>query len=271
MTDIGATLREARMRARIDVSEIEATTKIRAKYLRALENEEWDLLPGPTFVRTFLRTYAQALGLDSKALVEEYRLRYELPSESEHQPVVSSAPRSRSRSGPRSRPARGAPAPSRGYMIATGAIALVIVLLIYGLLSNKGSSPSTTTKTGADTARTHNHGVTHAPTPSELAHGVGGVGRGTVVALSLEPSAPVYVCLIDAAGRKRIPGVIIQPPYTRLTYHSTRFEITLGNSAVTMYINGQPFTVPPSSRPTGYVITSAGRHTLEAAQQPTCT
>ncbi len=69
------------MRARIDVSEIEATTKIRAKYLRALENEEWDLLPGPTFVRTFLRTYAQALGLDSKALVEEYRLRYEQPTE----------------------------------------------------------------------------------------------------------------------------------------------------------------------------------------------
>jgi cytoskeleton protein RodZ len=58
--EIGATLRTARMSARIDVSEIEAQTKIRAKYLRALENEEWDLLPGPTFVRSFLRTYAQA-------------------------------------------------------------------------------------------------------------------------------------------------------------------------------------------------------------------
>ncbi len=46
MPEIGATLREARMRARIDVSEIEAQTKIRAKYLRALENEEWGLLPG---------------------------------------------------------------------------------------------------------------------------------------------------------------------------------------------------------------------------------
>jgi len=53
------------MRERIDVSEIEATTKIRAKYLRALENEEWSLLPGPTFVKSFLRTYAEALGLDA--------------------------------------------------------------------------------------------------------------------------------------------------------------------------------------------------------------
>src|SRR5438477_274524 len=57
MPEIGETLREARMRAKIDVSEVEAATKIRAKYLRALENEEWGLLPGPTFVRSFLRTY----------------------------------------------------------------------------------------------------------------------------------------------------------------------------------------------------------------------
>ena len=59
-----------RMRARIDVSEVEATTKIRAKYLRALENEEWDLLPGPTFVTTFLRTYAEYLGLDATRVAE---------------------------------------------------------------------------------------------------------------------------------------------------------------------------------------------------------
>jgi cytoskeleton protein RodZ len=260
MTDIGATLREARMRARIDVSEIEAKTKIRAKYLRALENEEWDLLPGPTFVRTFLRTYAQALGLDSKALVDEYRLRCEPPPELDHQPVVSSTPRARRRP----RPGRGAPAPSRGYMIAVGVVGLVIVLLIYGLLSSKGNSPSTAARKA--TATTHHHGATRSPAPTTTVP----TGAGTVVELSLEPSAPVYVCLIDAAGRKRIPGLIIQPPYTPLKYHSTRFEITLGNSAVTMYIDGKALTVPPSSKPTGYSITSAGRHTLEAAQQPTC-
>ena len=40
MPEIGETLREARMRRRIDMTEVEAATKIRAKYLRALENEE---------------------------------------------------------------------------------------------------------------------------------------------------------------------------------------------------------------------------------------
>ena len=76
MPEIGETLREARMRRRIDMTEVETTTKIRGKYLRALENEEWDLLPGPTFVKSFLRTYAEYLGLDARLLVEEYRQRF---------------------------------------------------------------------------------------------------------------------------------------------------------------------------------------------------
>ena len=101
MPDIGASLREARMRARIDVSEIEAQTKIRAKYLRALENEEWDLLPGPTYVKSFLRTYAEALDLDAKLLVDEYKLRHERLSEVELQPINAAAPgRERRRQAP---------------------------------------------------------------------------------------------------------------------------------------------------------------------------
>src|ERR1700690_3856769 len=101
MPEIGATLPTARMSARIDVSEIEAQTKIRAKYLRALENEEWDLLPGPTFVKSFLRTYAEALGLDGKILVEEYRLAYERADEADFRPSVSTQRRPRPRSSPR--------------------------------------------------------------------------------------------------------------------------------------------------------------------------
>src|SRR4051812_41190548 len=88
MPEIGQTLRETRMRNRIDITEVEAGTKIRAKYLRALENEEWDLLPGPTFVKTFLRSYADYLGLDSRLLVEEYKQRFERPSTVELTPFA---------------------------------------------------------------------------------------------------------------------------------------------------------------------------------------
>src|SRR3954451_10013033 len=105
MPEIGATLREARMRARIDISEIEAETKIRAKYLRALENEEWGLLPGPAYVRSFLKTYAEALGLDAKLLLEEYKLRHERPSVHHLMPI--GAPRRRGgRGGALGPPAR---------------------------------------------------------------------------------------------------------------------------------------------------------------------
>src|SRR5450631_1572734 len=141
MPEIGATLREARMRARIDVSEIEAQTKIRAKYLRALENEEWGLLPGPTFVKSFLRTYAQALGLDGKALVEEYRLEHERPSDANLEPIISSP----QRTGRRAQPT----GPSRLYVVSVAAIVIVIIALIVLIVSgNTGSSsknPASTT------------------------------------------------------------------------------------------------------------------------------
>ena len=133
------------MRARIDVSEIEAKTKIRAKYLRALENEEWGLLPGPTFVKSFLRTYAQALGLDGKALVEEYRQRFEDPAEAALEPIVAGQQRSRARSGPGGRSPSGGP--SRGYMAIVGVVLVVIILLIVGLVTNGGGSSSKSTST----------------------------------------------------------------------------------------------------------------------------
>ncbi len=112
MTEIGERCAKRACARHIDISEIEAKTKIRAKYLRALENEEWGLLPGPTFVKSFLRTYAQALGLDAKALVEEYRLNHERPSEAMLEPIVSSPQGARSRPPGTGRTPGGGP--SRG-------------------------------------------------------------------------------------------------------------------------------------------------------------
>jgi cytoskeletal protein RodZ len=259
MPEIGATLREARMRARIDVSEIEATTKIRAKYLRALENEEWGLLPGPTFVKSFLRTYAEALGLDGKSMVEEYRLHHERPSDAMLEPIVSTPQRQRRRTKPSG--------PSRGYMVAVGVIGLIIVALVIALVSGGGSSSNHTTSTAAGTGKPkhtvkRHPGATKPRTSSS---------SSSLVALSLKPSALVYVCLIGDNGRKLIPGADLPAGESTPTYHARHFEITLGNSSVTMYIDGTPRTVAPSSQAIGYSITKAhGRQPLAAAQLPTC-
>ena len=76
MFEIGATLREARERRHLTYEQVEAEIKIRAKYLRALEEEEFDSLPSGTYVRGFLRAYASYLGLDGRLFVDEYASRF---------------------------------------------------------------------------------------------------------------------------------------------------------------------------------------------------
>ena len=76
MFEIGATLREARLRQDLDFPQLEERTKIRPKYLRALEDERFDILPAPTYVRGFLRSYAEAIGLDGQPFVDEYNSRF---------------------------------------------------------------------------------------------------------------------------------------------------------------------------------------------------
>jgi hypothetical protein len=251
------------MRARIDVSEIEATTKIRAKYLRALENEEWGLLPGPTFVKSFLRTYAQALGLDGKALVEEYRLSEESAGEALHEPIVSSPGRSRPRRD-------GGGSPSRAYVAAVSVIGGVIVLLIVLLIANGGGSSN---NHAGSTSATQTGKTTHKS--GHAAHTPPAAGTGAsaaVVSLQLRPTALVYVCLIGDGGRKLIAGQELPPGESTPVYHARHFELTLGNSNVALIIDGIPRAVAPSSAAIGYSITKAsGRKTLPAGRLPTCT
>ncbi len=76
MFEIGTSLREARLRQGLDFAEVELATKIRAKYLRALEDEDFDVLPAQTYVKGFLRSYADYLGLDGQLYVDEYNSRY---------------------------------------------------------------------------------------------------------------------------------------------------------------------------------------------------
>jgi hypothetical protein len=261
MPEIGATLREARMRARIDISEIEAETKIRAKYLRALENEEWDLLPGPTYVKSFLRTYADALGLDSKLLLEEYKLRHERLSDVELQPIT---PASARRRGPEPR------ALPRGWAIGLVVGALITALYLLGRSAgdDDGGQPATTPTPPSRT------------TPAAGSSGEGerkrtqkaGTGRkrSRVVRLQIIPTGQVYVCLDAAGNRRLVDGVILGQGQNR-TYRSRSFRLTLGNSNVRLRINGRTRSVPAVANGIGYRITRAGRVVLPPAQRPTCT
>ena len=92
MFEIGNSLREARDRRQIELPQAEQATKIRGKYLRALEDEQFDALPSQTYVKGFLRTYADYLGLDGQLYVDEFNSRF-VVGERTSQPGVRERPR----------------------------------------------------------------------------------------------------------------------------------------------------------------------------------
>jgi hypothetical protein len=228
------------MRRRIDMTEVEAATKIRAKYLRALENEEWDLLPGPTFVKTFLRTYAEYLDLDPRLLVEEYRQRYERPSTQELTPF---RPGARRRQPPRR---HWGP----GIVIGIGVIALVAALYGLSLLGrdNEPEAPvGVPTRTPA-----HSSGKKSAKHRHKAA-------APTRVSLRLTAGAPVYVCLENASGHPVLNGVTMSAGQHSATFHSKRFRANFGNGNIRMRINGHTYRAASSSNPEGYEMRPTGR------------
>jgi hypothetical protein len=75
MLEIGSSLREARLRQGLGLVDVQAATMIRVRYLEALENERFDVLPEGSYRRSFLREYAEFLGLNGDVYAAEYELR----------------------------------------------------------------------------------------------------------------------------------------------------------------------------------------------------
>ncbi len=237
------------MRAKIDISEVEVSTKIRAKYLRALENEEWDLLPGDVYTRSFLRTYGDYLGLDSRQLIDEYKRRYERPTDHEVRPI---APPHRDR-GPRG------PLIPPWLAIVGVLVAVVVALYFVGIKSGPKSGTTATTQT---TTAKHRHHAHH--------NVVGGKPKPSLVKLQLIPTGQVYVCLVDGNGKTLIPGVIYDTGQTIPVKTAPKMLLTLGNNSVQMKVNGVSVPVAASSAAIGYELLPGSHHTLAPANQPRC-
>jgi cytoskeleton protein RodZ len=254
MAEIGATLREARMRAKIDINEVEARTKIRAKYLRAIENEEWDLLPGDVYVKSFLRTYGEFLGLDTRQLLDDFRRRYERPSDHELRPI---APLARDRE--RDRGPRGPLIPP---WLLVGAVLVVVVVVLYFVGNGTKNKTSTTSTTSAGAPHRHRH--RHRAGSTKTA------ARPQTVKLELVPTGQVYVCLVNGSGKQLIPGQIFNSGQTIPIETARKLLLTLGNNAVKMKVNGANVNVSPSSSSIGYELVPGSNKLLPTAQQPRC-
>jgi cytoskeletal protein RodZ len=120
--EIGNSLREARLRRQIEFAEAEYGTKIRGKYLRALEDERFELLPSHTYVKGFLRSYAEYLGLDGQLYVDEYNSRYVTGEEDTQMRATRRVPAAKARRTERRE--------SNIVLLALTAIGLVTALVI---------------------------------------------------------------------------------------------------------------------------------------------
>jgi cytoskeleton protein RodZ len=154
MFEIGSSLREARLRQGMDFPEIEAGTKIRGKYLRALEDEQFAHLPAQTYVKGFLRTYAEYLGLDGDLYVDEFNSRYVV---GEDEPPI--------RAHRTARPHVRKRVQSNVLLAALVGIALVTALVIAAW---KSGSPSPTRVAGTTPPAKHQAKTPSATAPASI-------------------------------------------------------------------------------------------------------
>ena len=262
MPPIGETLREARLRQKIDIAEVEAATKIRGKYLRALENEEFDRLPGSTYVRTFLRSYAEFLGLDPHLLVEEYRVRHEPPTIDDPQPLAPAPPKRRRSEGGYRPPSVGGRRPGAAAIVGGALIGLVLLFLVIGLIGGDDEP----TDAGVTTAKEAGQGG---------GRGDGGKDRGAddersqpadEVKLEIDPLEATYVCIDDGDGERVFEGTLA----SERSFKGKTLLLNLGRTSVELTANGKPVDLPDSATPVGYEFTPDGEEELPVGQRP-CT
>ena len=143
MFEIGNSLREARDRQGRSFPDLERKTQIRSRYLRALEEENFDAMPGIAYMRGFLRVYADELGLDGQLYVDEFNSRFSV-SEDGNAPFRRRESRTPTR--------RSRQIASLAVVLALGTIAAVLALVV-AAFSSKAPSPKTVTHPTTKTAQ----------------------------------------------------------------------------------------------------------------------
>lgn len=247
-TGIGEILREARNRRKLDLPAVESAIKIRMRYLLAMENEEWDVLPGGAYTRGFIRTYASYLGLDGERLAQDFRNAADGDRAARAEAIIPA----RTGAGRRLATRRV------GAVLLTGA--LLAVMLFIGLWGGDSSGPVTPAppQRGVPAAQTA-PARAQEPAPAR-------------VALHLSATAEVWVCLLGGDGTPLIDGQILEAGAEEGPFRSRRFTLSLGNGAVALAVNHSAVTIPETGSPIGYRIGPDGRISpLGEAERPTCT
>ena len=223
MFEIGSSLREARMRQSLDFEEMEARTKVRAKYLRHLEDERFDQLPGHTYTKGFLQVYADALGLDGRLYVEEYNSRY-VAGDDEAAPRLPRSPTRYNR--PRGRG-------ESGVGVALAAILVVTALVIAAWRFGGHETPKV-------------EGVNSAGAiPARAATSRSTQQRVTLSIRAVKGPSFMEVRAGSASGKPLYTGTLEKGQLQRFTKKKLYLAIARPGN-VLVKVDGKPYTLPRS-------------------------
>jgi hypothetical protein len=237
--EIGSSLREVRIRCGVELVQVEAETHIRTRYLKALEDERFDLLPGDAYVRGFLRTYADYLELDAELFVDEYKARFAPPEE----PLPQLIPRRRI--GLHRLPARG----------TVGAVLVVtLVATLAWRLDSGGESTEPASKGGLAPRMP-------PPAPARAARRAPRQARpATLVLTAAHGPCWLSVHLGSRTGRNLHEGILEQGQSLR--FAARRLWIRLGApSNLEARLKGARVRLPDDTA--SVVVTTAGLRTVQ--------
>ena len=234
---IGNTLAEARTRRGVDLDEVHAATGIRPRYLRAIEEEDWNALPEEFYARSFVRKYAQFLGVDPDPLVDEYR-RQRGTSGSAGAPTSPFARTgSRRADALRRRRKRQAVYVWIGTGLLAAAIVVAIVLIASGGRTNRAAARTRRRRRREQGEGARRQGRRQRRRRAGRAEKRGGKKRrrgrraaaATTVALAIEPTAEVWACVLDAKGKPLVDGATLAPGESVGPFHSKGYTAAFGN------------------------------------------
>jgi hypothetical protein len=223
--EIGSSLREARMRQNLSFEEMEERTKVRAKYLRHIEEERFDQLPGHAYTKGFLRVYADALGLDGRLYVEEYNSRYVVGEEV----GAPRAPRM-----PSGRPRRRRDRRESGTVgVALAAILLVTALVIAAWRFGGHDEPQV-------------EGV-NAPKPRVTAASRAKATQQQIVLTVRAVRGPSFMEVRSGNGDPLYTGTLEKGQLQRFTKKSLSLSVAKPRNVV-VKVDGRPYLLEPNGR-----------------------
>jgi cytoskeletal protein RodZ len=232
--DLGSSLRDARERKRLSFADLEQSTKVRAKYLRALEEDDFGTLPGPTYVKGFLRVYAEVLGLDGQLYVDEYNSRFVSGDE---ETII------RPRRTPPARPVRWIERNAVVVALAGIAVITAVVIGAWRFVPDRSGKPT----------------VQPPGVPAQSRSTAKAAGSAKTLQLVLRAKANTWLEVHNesATGRLLFQGTLERGKTQR--FDGARLWLNVGAPAkLAATVNGRKVTLPGSSAPKVMVATAAG-------------